>query len=122
MYIDYQFYTNTYLGEPINESDFVRYETRAAEAVDSMTRYVVAQKGLVAFDDFTQQQFKKAVAAQAEFYTLEGIEVATQGVSQASFTVGKVSVEGSTPNGANTLICAKACQLLEPTGLLYRGV
>ena len=120
-YIDENFYNGVYIGEPVNTAEFPRFLTRATEVIDNITRYVVAQKGLAAFDSFTQLQFKKAVAAQLEFYAFEGIDTANQGNAQMGFTVGRVSVSGSADDGTKSTVCPKAYQTLEPTGLLYRG-
>jgi hypothetical protein len=125
-YINYAYYTDEYIGETIAESDFTRYLNRAEEAVDILTAFTIRQNGIDAYDAFTQTQIKKAVAAQVEYYVLEGIDIATGGKTATGFTVGKVSVQGGgsvgNSNGATTIACPKAIAMLEPTGLLYRGV
>ena len=128
-YIDYKYYTEKYLGEPVIEADFPRYERRAAEAIDSLTRFAIKQSGLASFNSFDQEQIKLAVAAQVEYYAINGLTVATDGIMQEAFTVGTVSVGGSSGNsGGNNrsnrsnMVAAKAKEALLPTGLLYAGV
>lgn len=127
-YIDKTYYDSEYIGEPVDDADFPRYLARAEEVVDSITRYKVAQKELSTFNDFTQRQFQKAVAAQVEYYALEGIDIANAGITSYGFTVGKVSINGGNSAsgkgnlGKTTTVCPKVCELLEHTGLLYRGV
>lgn len=125
-YIDYKYYSEQYVGEPLDEEAFPRYLRRAEEVIDSITRYTVKQKGLASFDDFVQEQVKTATAAQIEYYVINGLEVATDGKLPESFTVGKVSVTtggGSAGNGRRSnAVAPKVRAALEQTGLLNRGV
>ena len=50
-YIDYKYYSEQYVGEPLDEEAFPRYLRRAEEVIDSITRYTVKQKGLASFDE-----------------------------------------------------------------------
>lgn len=125
-YIDYKYYSEQYVGEPLDEEAFPRYLRRAEEVIDSITRYAVKRKGLAAFDEFVQEQVKTATAAQIEYYAINGLEVATDGKLPESFTVGKVSVTnggGSAGNGGRSnAVAPKVRAALEQTGLLNRGV
>ncbi len=121
-YVDYTYYTEDYVGEPVDETDFPRYEARASEAIDAVTRYQIT--GIDNLDSFTQGQVKKAVCAQVEYYASNGINLATDGFLADNFTIGKFSANygtGQSKNGANT-VCVKAISLLEQTGLLNRQV
>ena len=123
---DSKYYSEQYVGEPLDEEAFPRYLRRAEEVIDSITRYTVKQKGLASFDDFVQEQVKTATAAQIEYYVINGLEVATDGKLPESFTVGKVSVTtggGSAGNGGRSnAVAPKVRAALEQTGLLNRGV
>lgn len=129
-YIDHDFYEFCYIGESFAYEDFDRYEQRAEEVVDQLTGYVIRQRGLDTFSEFIRGQIRLAVAAQVEFYVLEGITVATDGVVQDNFTVGKVSVSSGSGRASSSRAgslggrsaCPKTVALLAPTGLLYRGV
>ena len=67
---------------------------------------------------------QNAVCAQAEFILENG------GVSALSVSLGKFSYSGGSSAGGTTTLgfsaanrlCGQALALLEPTGLLYRGV
>ena len=125
-YIDYKYYSEQYVGEPLDEEAFPRYLRRAEEVIDSITRYTVKQKGLASFDDFVQEQVKTATAAQIEYYVINGLEVATDGKLPESFTVGKVSVTtgggSAVKGGRSNAVAPKVRAALEQTGLLNRGV
>lgn len=123
-YIDYAYYSNEYLGEPVEETDFPRYLKRAEEVIDSVTRFFVKENGLDAFDAFTREQIKTATAAQVEYYAIKGLEVATDGELPESFTVGKVSVTSGKAGGGgrSNAVAPKVKAVLEQTGLLGRGV
>lgn len=123
-YIDYAYYSEQYMGEPVDAADFPRYLRRAEEIIDNLTRYSVKEQGLDAFDDFTRDQIKTATAAQVEYYAIKGLEVATDGELPDSFTVGKVSVTSGRAGGGGrgNAVAPKVREALEQTGLLGRGV
>ncbi len=122
-YADYSYYTQRYIGEPVDETDFPRYEARAAEAIDSITRYQAADD-FEKFDTLTQTLIKKAVCAQVEYYATNGVNLANDGFLVDNFSIGKFSANygsGHGKDGQNS-VCAKAISLLEQTGLLNRQV
>lgn len=123
-YIDYAYYSEQYMGEPVDAADFPRYLRRAEEIIDNLTRYSVKEQGLDVFDDFTRDQIKTATAAQVEYYAIKGLEVATDGELPDSFTVGKVSVTSGRAGGGGrgNVVAPKVREALEQTGLLGRGV
>ena len=125
-YIDYKFYTEQYVGEPVEEADFPRYLRRAEEIIDSITRYSVKERGLDAFDDFVREQVQTATAAQVEYYVIKGLDIATEGTVPESFTVGKVSVSNGSGGAGGGVrgktVAKKVREALEQTGLLGRGV
>jgi len=124
-YIDLAYYTDEYMGEPVDKTDFPRYLRRAEEIIDSITRYQVRERGLDNLDKFLREQVKTATAAQVEYYAINGIELATDGNMPQSFTVGKVSVTTGSSNGGGgrgSAVSPKAIAALEQTGLLNRGV
>lgn len=117
IYIDYLYYVNEYNGECVDEPDFPRYSKRAGEAIDAITSYRIKQNGLDSFTDFIIEQIKLAVAAQVEFYALNGIEIATDDEAQ-DFSVGKVSIINT--NRKRKTVASKVYEALEPTGLLSK--
>ena len=117
--VDYEYYTSTYIGDPaVTEAAFPRLEARAEDAVNALIRFraVPAQ---------WEKQYQKAICAQVEYYAIYGIEAASAGLMENSFTVGKVSVTGggaSARSGGASMISPQAVAYLEQTGLLNPAV
>ena len=116
--VTFDFYMNTYRGDPaVTESAFQRLEARAEDAVNALIRFraVPAQ---------WEKQYQKAICAQVEYYAIYGIEAASAGLMENSFTVGKVSVGGgaSSRSGGASMISPQAVAYLEQTGLLNPAV
>ena len=117
--VDYEYYIGTYIGDPaVTEAAFPRLEARAEDAVNALIRFraVPAQ---------WEKQYQKAICAQVEYYAIYGIEAASAGLMENSFTVGKVSVTGggaSARSGGASMISPQAVAYLEQTGLLNPAV
>ena len=113
--VTFDFFANTYCGDPaVTEAAFPRLEARAEDAVNALIRFraVPAQ---------WEKQYQKAICAQVEYYSIYGIEAASAGLMENSFTVGKVSVTGggaSSRSGGASMISPQAVAYLEQTGLL----
>ena len=113
--VSYEFFKATYVGDPsVTETDFPRLEARAEDAVNALIRFraVPAQ---------WEKQYQKAICAQVEYYAIYGIEAASAGLMENSFTVGKVSVTGggaAARSGGASMIAPQAVAYLEQTGLL----
>lgn len=123
--VTYEYYNNTYYGEPIAQAAFPRYELRAEELIASITRGADYDSLPSAF----QTAYKKAICAQVEYYVLQGINVATEGGnSGGSYTIGKISVgrggsgSSAAASGGYSMIAPAARGYLEQTGLLSRHV
>ena len=117
--VTFDFYANTYHGDPaVTEAAFPRLEARAEDAVNALIRFraVPAQ---------WETLYKKAICAQVEYYAIYGIEAASAGLMENSFTVGKVTVTGrgaSARSGGASMISPQAVAYLEQTGLLNPAV
>lgn len=122
VYIDYQYYSTDYYGTAVTAAEFPQYERRAEDIIDALTRYVIKSNGLSSFPALTQELVKKAVAAQIDYYGINGIDVASAGITSPGFTVGKVSVNGSTWTGKKSMVSPEASMYLEQTGLMNREV
>lgn len=117
--VDYSYYSTTYYGETIAESEFPRYEARAQRVINQITHGRAAH--YAALPAFQQQAIKDAICAQIEYYVLNGIDVSVSGETSSGWTVGKVKVDGSnkgTASGGPSMVCAAAIAALEQTGLL----
>ena len=117
--VSYEFFKATYVGDPaVTETDFPRLEARAEDAVNALIRFraVPAQ---------WEKQYQKAICAQIDYYAIYGIEAASAGLMESSFTVGKVSVTGggaSARSGGASMISPQAVAYLEQTGLMSPAV
>ena len=130
--VDYNYYTNTYLGETIAQADFPRYDANAERLIDFATShryeavldYYTAQGFTTAASNLTSA-YKSAICAQIEYYLANGLSVMT-GQAGEGFTVGKVSVNsgnGSTFATRGAAMLSPAAQMyLEQTGLLGRSI
>ncbi len=117
--VDYSYYSTTYYGETIAESEFPRYEARAQRVINQITHGRAAH--FAALPAFQQQAIKDAICAQIEYYALNGIDVSVSGETSSGWTVGKVKVDGSSKGAASggpSMVCAAAIAVLEQTGLL----
>ncbi len=113
--VDYEYYTSTYIGDPaVTEAAFPRLEARAEDIINQLIRYKEVPT-------MWQDAYKSAICAQIDYYAIYGIEAASAGLMENSFTVGKVSVTGggaSARSGGASMISPQAVAYLEQTGLL----
>lgn len=108
----------------IDEAEFNRLLPKASDVVDSITRHFYRFNNLSDDVPFRQEQFKKAVAAQIEYFhevgatTFEGINKGPQ-----TFSAGRTTVtNASGKNETKPLIAEEVFFYLRETGLLYRGI
>lgn len=121
MYADYTYYTDTFYGNIVEETDFPRYATKASDFIDYITYGKAADKADL-------DAVKKCCCALAEQYVaIESARarVASEGGEIQSETVGSHS--RTFRSGTEIAQAARAelgniaRQYLLPTGLLYRG-
>lgn len=117
--VTFDFFANTYCGDPaVTEAAFPRLEARAEDAVNALIRFRAVPPQL-------EVLYQKAICAQIDYYAVYGIEAASAGLMENSFTVGKVSVTGggaATRSGGASMIAPQAVAYLEQTGLLNPAV
>lgn len=117
--VTYSYYTQTYMGETVAETDFPRLESRAERIVTQITHGRAAE--YAALPEYQQQAVTEAVCAQIEYYALLGEDVAVTGELSNGWSVGKVHVNGGASGkatGSSTMACPAAVAALELTGLL----
>ena len=123
MLVDFTYFTDDYLGVGVAETDFPRIEMRAEEAVDNLTRG--ALENFDSMPSAVQELVKKAICAQVEYYGAYSTEVGFKAEDEG-FTVGKVSVSGSSESGdgfgSKKFYSPRAISFLERAGLLGRNV
>ena len=117
--VTFDFFANTYCGDPaVTEAAFPRLEARAEDAVNALIRFRAVPAQL-------EVLYQKAICAQIDYYAIYGIEAASAGLMENSFTVGKVSVTdggaAARSRGAS-MIAPQAVAYLEQTGLLNPAV
>jgi hypothetical protein len=120
-----EYYQDTFLGEPIAEESFPRYELRAEELILGLIGRTETEVEELAED--LQTAVQKAVCAQIEYFAEYGIGVAVYGKEAGGgFTVGKVSVNNGSgsaaASGSRSMIAPAVYTYLERTGLLNPAV
>ena len=120
-----EYYSDTFLGEPVAADEFPRYELRAEELILSLIRMNETKAATLTGDTLTA--VKKAVCAQIEYFQEYGVGVAVYGKEAGGgFTVGKVSVNNGSStaaaSGARSIIAPAVYIYLEQTGLLNPAV
>ena len=129
--VDLNYYNNIYFGETIATADFPRYERRAEDLINTVTRgqypIMLDKLGTSTAATALTNAYKNAICAQIEYFKASGLLSVTTGTSGDSFTVGKVSVNkgnnGATfSNRGTALLSPLAMSYLEQTGLLGRAV
>lgn len=123
--VTYDFYAETYIGEPVADIEFPRYEARAEDLILGLIRKTAEEAA--ALPPRILLAVRKAVCIQLEYFYEYGLEVAVSGrEAGGGFTVGKVSVhEGGgsgAASGSRSMIAPGVYVCLEQTGLLYPGV
>lgn len=125
-YVSGNFYLNEFYGDAVPDGQFQKYESRAEDVVDALTRNRIKEAGLDSFPASVVLLIQKAVCAQIEWYVWNGLETAVLGTDSGGFTVGKVSVSGKGNNAQSAKMggyVAPAClAYLEQTGLLLNAV
>lgn len=124
MLVSYDFYTNTYYGEPVAADDFTRYEARAEDAILTIINKTADEAA--ALPAAVLLAVQKAICAQIDYLFEYGMGVSVYGKEAGGgFTVGKVSVNNGSSTGAaglKSMIVPAAYAYLERTGLLNPSV
>lgn len=113
-------------GEPVYSADFPSLCRRAGEIIEEMTLYRVSEDRLEQFPEAIQKRIQDAVCAEIEYLDANGVSDLDNGADFQSAALGKFSyTRGAGASGgggtAQSLYSPRACRILYPTGLLYRG-
>ncbi|MGE7113940.1 hypothetical protein [Lysinibacillus sp. NPDC047702] len=125
-YLTYDEYRNIGFSD-VTAEDFPKLEQKASDVLDSVTRDFYQFNDLADDIPFRQTQFKKAIAAQIDYFYEMGAtsshglqEVATVQIGRTMLSTG---VSRSTAkNEKNSVLSDDVVMYLRNTGLLYRGV
>ena len=123
--VSYEYYTTSYLGEPVSVDDFPRYEKRAEMLILSTIKKTTAQAA--ALPAAVLEFVEDAICAEIDYLYEYGVGVASYGKEAGGgFTVGKVSVNNGSSSkaeaGARSMIAPAVWVYLEQTGLLNPAV
>ena len=116
-YSDYTFYTGTYKGAAISQTDFDRLALRASEFIDQFTHDRAAPVVLAGTDTATITAVKKATCAVAERIQI----IETGGGAIASEHSGSYSVNYLSTLNEDARCIKAAKRYLRATFLAYQG-
>ena len=123
-YVTQKYYSDTFLGESVDEADFPRLLGRASEIVEEMTMYRLTPVTFLAMPENVQERVRKAICAQIEYLEANGGSDMDNGADMQSASLGKFSytkASGSGNSSGQSIYAPRAQRILMPTGLLYRG-
>jgi len=125
-YLTYEEYID--LGfEEMEQSEFEILLKRASGVLDSVTRSFYKFNNINEDVEWRREQFKKAVAAQVEYFHETGATTSYGMNEPTHVTIGRTSMTaGSNKNAQakpqNSFICSEVYLYLKDTGLLYKGI
>lgn len=123
-YVDKAYYSNTFKGEPVSETDFPALCCRAEEIIEELTLYRVTPVTFLAMTEDIQNRIRNAVCAQIEYLEANGGAELDLFPGMSGGTLGKFSYSGATSgtgSSEQSVISPRAERILWPTGLTYRG-
>ena len=124
-YVTPEYYVETYKGVDAH-ADLERLLERASDIIDMATSNKLQIIPLENYPDFVQEQVKKAVCSQVEYFiSMGGYETVMTGESEiGNASLGSFSYKEKNENRDRSvaLISPSALQYLKSTGLLYSGI
>lgn len=123
--VSYEYYSASYIGEPVSETDFPRYENRAEALILNLIGKTADEAASLPEVTFAAVQL--AICCEIDYLYEYGVTVASYGKEAGGgFTVGKVSVNNGSASkaetGAKSMIAPGVFIYLERTGLLNPAV
>lgn len=120
-FVDYAFYTGTYMGTEVDQTSFPALCARAEDVIGAMTRWAVTPQTFQSLPSYIQTLFQKAICAQIDYFSINGTEIMADS-GNGGFTVGKVSIHAKASSvrtgSLNGAIAPMAVAYLEQTGLM----
>lgn len=118
-YDEYKFWGNA----SVTEEAFPKLLQKASEVIDDLTRAFYRFNDINMDVPYRREQFKKAVAAQIDYFDDMGASTAHGLANIQSVTIGRTSITGGATAGAGgSILSGDALAYLRYTGLLYSGV
>src|SRR5690554_1128999 len=125
-YLTYQEYID--LGFPeIEETEFNKLLPKASDVIDSVTRFFYRFNDIEQDVPFRREQFKKAIAAQIQYFHDMGGTSSHELNEAQTVTIGRTTVSSTRRNSSNetkksSIISDDALMYLRNAGFLYSGV
>lgn len=110
--------------ETIEETEFDKLLPKACDVLDSVTRDFYKFNSLEDDVLFRQEQFKKAIACQIEYFFDVG-STSSHGINNPlSVQIGRTQMSSGVENQKkmNSIVASDVYMYLQYTGLLYRGI
>lgn len=125
-YLTYEEYQNIGFSD-VTVDDFPKIEQKASDVLDSVTRDFYQLNDLESDYPLRRDKFKKAVAAQIDYFYDMGATnshgLQEMAMVQIGRTTSSTGVKGGTAKAEkNSVLSDDVVMYLRNTGLLYRGV
>lgn len=115
LYVDEDYYSNTFNGSKLPDDDIEKYLELAQEKIDSITFNRIVRIGFDNLTDFQKEKVRKAICYQAEYILENGTEtndIASYSVLDINVSVGNKKTTASLNNMSEV-----AYDLIHKTGL-----
>ncbi|MEN0648911.1 hypothetical protein NSQ82_07760 [Caldifermentibacillus hisashii] len=110
----------------MEEAEFNKLLPKASDVLDSVTRFFYRENDLESDVPIRKEQFKKAVAAQVEYFHETGATTSYGMNEPSTVTIGRTTLSVGSKSSQiaprNDLISKDVYLYLKETGLLYRGI
>lgn len=112
----------------VTAEDFLKLEQKASDVLDSVTRDFYQLNDLDSDFPLRRDKFKKAVAAQVDYFYDMGA-TSSHGIQEpATVQIGRTTLSNSSKGSSstqgteNSIVSKDTLMYLRNTGLLYRGI
>lgn len=122
-YLTYEEYNQLGFAD-MEEAEFNKLLPKASDVIDGITRYFYRFNDIEKDVPFRREQFKKAIAAQIEYFHDMGATSSHEINSPLTVNIGRTQIMTGEANQkkTNTLISPDVYMYLRDTGILYRGI
>lgn len=123
-WIDTEYYTDTYGGQPVEQDKFPVIAAAAERQIDKMTHFNLSKLDFPNSPVFIQDHVKMAICAQIEYFYEMGAwtETGMQTVQSASLGGFHYQLPTTDQSASNLMRSDVAVSYLQPTGLMYAGL
>ena len=123
--VDFPYYRDTYKGTEADATSFPTLYAHASRMIGAMARWQVNEDNFSELPSIVQTMYQLAICSQVDFLSVNGLDSVNDS-GGGGFTVGKVTVHGSTKSGQSgamsAFISPAAVMYLEQSGLMNPAV